>query len=108
MQYKITASNVFSGSLHVIIVHLSEISVNIANNFLVDLRQQISTLAELPNLYPKYEHINNDNYEFRKMVVTGYNYTVFYQVLEDTKEVKLYDIIHQMRDIDAALSKFAA
>jgi plasmid stabilization system protein ParE len=108
MPYKITLSAGYRKSLNEISDYLIAFSPRFARNLKTDLEQLTATLKQLPFLYPEYEHSGHMILPLRKMVITGYNYTLFYQVLEDKKEVRLYDIVHQSRDIDAVLSRNAA
>lgn len=108
MPYKLTLSAGFRKSLNEISDYLIAYSPRFARNLKTDLVQQTATLKQLPFLYPAYENNENVKLPLRKMVVTGYNYIIFYLVLVDKNEVKLYDIVHTSRDMNAILSKSAA
>ena len=102
-QYNKIILNTFKYSLNEITDYLNELSPSTALNFATALNQQLPQITATPFIYPPYE---NDDY-FRKMVVIGWRYIVFYTVDEKNKTVILYDIFHQSRNIsDILLKKF--
>jgi len=85
MPYKPAYSLNYRQSHKKIISDLIEFSINTASDFDIDLERQSSALFNLPFLYPEYEYNNELNLDkpLRKMVLTGYNYIVFYLVDKD-------------------------
>ena len=107
MPYKLEALSTFNTSSNEILSYLIELSPNVASNYINNLEEQSAILAELPRLYPKYEHSDKLNIDLplRKMVLTGYNYIVFYMVDDSNQLILLLDVIHASRDIKSVLAQ---
>ncbi|MDR2559958.1 MAG: type II toxin-antitoxin system RelE/ParE family toxin [Oscillospiraceae bacterium] len=88
-----------------IIEYLLTLSPNVASNFNSELKQQIISIADFPGLYPRYENSESLGVKLRKMVLSGFNYIVFYEISEDRKTVTFFDIVHTSRDIQSVLSQ---
>jgi len=101
--YKIKYFPSFVQSVNKIGDYLLDVSLGTAQRFEFDLRNQISSLQEHPYLYPEYEH--KLSLQLRKMVMTDFNYQAFYEVIERSKLVVFYDILHSSQDISGILNQ---
>ena len=92
----------YVSSFELILDYLSDVaSPLIAQRLLDEVNQQIEGTLGMPFRYPVYEY----DQRFRKMNIKGWNYTVFYAVDTDIKQVTIYDIIHQSQDTPAILNQ---
>ena len=74
--------------------YLYEYNSAAANKFASSIEQLAETLCCHPFMFPVYE----DDPYFRHMTLP-YKYRLFYHVDEDTKTIKIYRILHGMRDV---------
>jgi addiction module RelE/StbE family toxin len=74
--------------------YLYELSPTAADNFADSIEQLTANLLSHPFMYPAYQ---DDTY-FRHMILP-YKYRLFYHVDEDAHVIKIYRILHNMRDV---------
>jgi len=101
--YKIKYFPSFSHSASKIVDYLLDVSLGTAQRFEFDLNNQISALKTLPYLYPASEY--KLSVPLRKMVMSDFNYQAFYEVIESSKIVVFYDILHNSQDISSILKQ---
>ena len=77
---------------------LYEFNPAAANKFTNEIRRLTETLCEHPQMYQIYK---DDDY-FRSMSLP-YHYRLFYHVVRETETIKIYRVIHGMRDLGKAL-----
>ncbi len=102
MRFKRIDLDRFVSSFGRIIDYLSDkASPAIAQRMLDDVEQQIEGILDMPFLYPAYPF----DIRFRKMNLTGWNYTIFYAVDEQGSPAVIYDIIHQSQNTPLILNE---
>ena len=75
-------------------IYLYEYSPAASDKFFNSIENLEENLAHHPFMYPVYE----DDPYFRHMTLP-YKYRLFYHIDEDDKVIKIYRILHGMRDI---------
>jgi len=75
-------------------VYLYEHSPTAADKFADSIEKLTETLLDHPFMFPVYE----DDPYFRHMTLP-YKYRLFYHVDEDAEIIKIYRVLHGMRDV---------
>ena len=78
--------------------YLYEHSPAAADKFAESIERLTDTLLQHPFMFPVYE----DNPYFRHMVLP-YKYRLFYHLDEETGVIKIYRILHGMRDVSGIM-----
>ena len=79
-------------------VYLYEHSSSAADKFADSIEKLTETLLSYPFMFPVYE----DDPYFRHMTLP-YKYRLFYHVDEDAEIIKIYRVLHGMRDIKSIM-----
>jgi len=79
-------------------VYLYEHSPAAADKFADSIEKLTETLLEHPFMFPVYE----DDPYFRHMTLP-YKYRLFYHVDEDAEIIKIYRVLHGMRDVKSIM-----
>ena len=76
-------------------------SIEIANKILSVIYNRTEDLANFPNRYPSYL----DRPQLRRMVISS-DYCVFYRVVEETKTVRIFNVLRSSTDTLKYLDSF--
>lgn len=99
MSYIVNFLSMALSDVQEIKIYLSQYYENTADKFISNLKDKISQIKENPFLYEIYQ----DDTFFRRAVVD--NYLVFYNVDEKEKIVRIYRILHGLKDIRQYINK---
>ena len=78
-----------------------EVAANVATRLFEEIQQQLSMVAAMPHIFAMYQHDLN----FRKMKIAGWNYVIFYQIIEDEQLIIVHRIYHTSQNYQAEINQ---
>jgi len=97
--YDVKLLNLAESDIDDICRYLSQFYPGTPSKFLDTLDESFNNVSFNPYMYPKYKY----NKEYRKIVAD--DYLVFYKIDKDNNLVKVYRILHGMRNISTIIEK---
>jgi plasmid stabilization system protein ParE len=76
-----------------ILTRKAELYAGTADRFIIELEKRLDNIAANPYMYQSY--INNHRY--RRAVLD--EYLLFYRIIEETQEIKIYRVLHSKKDL---------
>lgn len=77
-----------------------EVAANVAVRLFEAIQEQLSMVAVMPHMFVMYQH----DQDYRKMKIAGWNYVIFYQIVEDEQLIIVHRIYHTAQNYQADLA----